>query len=825
VSQLDDDAVTVARDAAPERVTDLREELRATLELNTRLIESSRDCIKVLDLDGKLLSMNSGGMEVLEICDLAPFLHTSWIDFWEGEDREKAAAAVAAARLGEIGRFVGYFATQTGKPRWWDVVVSAILDAAGRPHRLLALSRDVTDQQRAERILRDSKDELERLVEERTAALERANFALQSEASERRRAEVTLRTVVEGVEAETGDRFFVSLVQHLTRALGVAYAFIAELSADGTRFHTRAVWGRGAAIDNFEVPLAGSPCEAVLRGKVSHHPSGLIALFPLDVGLVSWSAESYCGVPMIDSNGSVIGHLAIFDDKPMEDAAHALSLMRVFATRVCAEIERLHAEAALRESEERLSRVLASAMDAIVTTDEQGSVVLFNAAAEKIFGCTAEEAFGQPVDRFLTPAFRLALDRALRALDGGGAAPPYVWAPEGLTAYGADGHEFPIEATVSRAETGGRHLYTLILRDVEERRAAEDRLRQLHLQNEYLQEEIRAAHNVDEIVGTSRAFRDALDKVALVAGTDASVLIGGETGTGKEIIARAIHSASKRCERPLIKVNCAALPTGLIESELFGHEKGAFTGAGERRIGRFELAHGGTIFLDEIGEIPPETQVKLLRVLQEREIERLGGSRTIAVDVRVIAATNRDLARAVAAGTFRQDLFYRLNVFPITLPPLRDRREDIPILVHYFVGRFAAKIGRRIARVPAATTQRLQAYDWPGNVRELENIIERAVILSPGPELHVDPAFLTTTLANEPRMLATTPIDLKATGASPGTGFLEDIERQHILAVLQQTNGRIEGEQGAARLLNLNPSTLRSRIKKLGIRRGFAGTS
>ena len=295
----------------------------------------------------------------------------------------------------------------------------------------------------------------------------------------------------------------------------------------------------------------------------------------------------------------------------------------------------------------------------------------------------------------------------------------------------------------------------------------------------------------------------------------------GETGTGKELIARAVHSNSVRTDRPLIKVNCAALPSGLIESELFGHEKGAFTGAGEKRIGRFELAHGGTIFLDEIGEMPTELQVKLLRVLQEHEIERIGGRDTIRVDVRVIAATNRDLQTAVADGSFRRDLYYRLNVFPIRLPSLRERTDDIPLLVHFFVQRYAGKIGRRISRIPRNAMDRLIAYRWPGNVRELENVIERAVILSPGPDLEI---------AGELLPALESPTDLPAMGsqrqdissrlsADANDMSLTAVERGHILAALKQTKWKLEGADGAARALNLNPSTLRSRMKKLGITR------
>jgi transcriptional regulator with GAF, ATPase, and Fis domain len=352
------------------------------------------------------------------------------------------------------------------------------------------------------------------------------------------------------------------------------------------------------------------------------------------------------------------------------------------------------------------------------------------------------------------------------------------------------------------------------MRDIDERRRVEEEICQIHRHRAYLEEEIRSVHNFEEIVGHSHAMREVLKKVELVAATDSSVLILGETGTGKELIARAVHSNSKRKDRPLIKVNCAALPIGLIESELFGHEKGAFTGATDKHIGRFELANTGTIFLDEIGDIPPEVQVKLLRILQEHECERLGGSKTIAVDVRLIAATNRDLTQAVAEGRFRQDLYYRLNVFPVQIPPLRERPEDIPLLVHYFVARCAIKIGRQISRVPKEAMRQLVAYAWPGNVRELENVIERWVILSPGPDLEVPAEMLPDTLPVFPSR----PVPQASESSAPQLS-LEHIERNHIVSVLKQTKWRIDGLQGAALVLNIHPSTLRSRMKKLGIQR------
>ena len=372
-------------------------------------------------------------------------------------------------------------------------------------------------------------------------------------------------------------------------------------------------------------------------------------------------------------------------------------------------------------------------------------------------------------------------------------------------------------------------LYEEMRREVELRRRAEADLRQamgeleklknrLQAENIYLQEEIRHEHNFEEIVGTSPSLLACLGQLERVAPTDATVLIYGETGTGKELLARALHRRSGRAERPLTKVNCGAIPAGLVESELFGHVRGAFTGALERRVGRFELADGGTIFLDEVGELPLETQVKLLRVLQEHEFEPLGSNRTVRVDVRVVAATNRDLETAVREGRFRADLYYRLSVFPLRVPALRERVADIPLLVTYLVERFAKKIGRRVDSVTRETMDRLVRYTWPGNVRELQNVLERAVILSPGPMLVLDDALqarATPAAASPGGGEATAPA---ARASIPERQRLQDVAREHIVQTLARTQGIIDGPRGAAQLLNVRPSTLRSRMKKLGIR-------
>ena len=338
---------------------------------------------------------------------------------------------------------------------------------------------------------------------------------------------------------------------------------------------------------------------------------------------------------------------------------------------------------------------------------------------------------------------------------------------------------------------------------------------QLAREKLYLEDEIRSDHQFDEIVGRSKALSRVLHEIETVAPTGSTVLITGETGSGKELVARAIHQLSQRREHAFVKLNCAAIPTGLLESELFGHEKGAFTGAINQRIGRFELANRGTVFLDEVGEIPLELQPKLLRVLQEREFERLGSTRTLRTDARLIAATNRDLGALVEASQFRQDLFYRLNVFPVTVPPLRDRREDIPMLVRHFAQQFARQMKKGIETIPSETMEVLTRYDWPGNIRELQNLIERAVILSPGPTLDVPVAALTGRSSGKPS-------DPGLTRARHHSETLEDADRRHITAALERSNWVIAGPNGAAARLGVKRSTLQFRMRKLGITRPAA---
>ena len=618
-----------------------------------------------------------------------------------------------------------------------------------------------------------------------------------------------LRAIVEGTARSTGEFFFASLVRHLATTIGVSYAFVAEFAGSATRVRTLANWGRGEILPNVEFDLDGTPCEDVVRGGLCHHPLGVRGKFPRDPGLADLGIESYLGVPLLDGAGKVLGHLAVYDERPMPPEPRRLFIFRIFATRAAVELERLRVERRLVESERRYRDLYEEAPNAYVSVGRDLLLTSANRRATQLLGYPASDLLGSSLPGHFaeTPSGRARAEEACR---------------EGFAGKETAGLELEM-----RRRGGGRLWVNLWIRpvpgeagtpralhliwvDVTDRVLAEAERARLAEQNLYLRQELKSVHNFEEIVGRSPALAAVLDKVRRVAPTDATVLIYGETGTGKELIARAIHSASPRAEKPLIKVNCAALPAGLVESELFGHEKGAFTGAIARRVGRFELADGGTLFLDEIGELPPETQAKLLRVLQEQEFDLVGGTTPKRVDVRVIAATNRDLLKAVREKLFREDLYYRLGVFPIRLPPLRERPEDIPLLAAFLLEKFAHRIGRHFEGLDPGTLPRLLAYPWPGNVRELENVLERAVILSTGPMLAVDPEAL--------ELFPMAPL-------APASGSLEEIERSHLLRVLGQTGWVIEGPRGAATILGLHPNTLRSRLKKLGLSRPPHGRS
>ena len=629
-----------------------------------------------------------------------------------------------------------------------------------------------------------------------------------------------LRTILEGTASETGERFFAALVENLARALKTHGAWVTEYIQECRRLRALAFWMDGQWIQNYEIDIAGTPCEQVIdTGTFVHFPDNLLELYPDDQDAKDIGAVSYMGMPLKDTDGRILGHLAVIDRRPLPEEPRVLALFNIFAARATAEMRRLRAEKQVREREEKLRGLFDSAMDAVIEFDQNLKVTRMNPAAEQAFHCDAQQLMREDFSRLISEQSQKKLKSLIQELGTGTPGRRSLWIPGGLQALPVGGEEFPAEATLSRFEIERQSFYSVILRNINDKLEADRKIHSLAAEAAYLREEIKSVYRFDQILGQSQAWKRVLEDVEQVAVTDTTVLILGETGTGKELIARGIHGASRRSEKPLITINCAAIPAALMESEFFGHEKGAFTGATQKREGRFELADRGTIFLDEIGELSLDLQAKILRVLQEGEFAPVGSSQTKQVDVRVIAATNRDLNQAVRDGGFREDLYYRLNVFPIEVPPLRDRDDDIILLGSAFAVKFAQRMGRRIEPLSDESKSRLRAYAWPGNVRELQNVIERAVITSRDGHLNLDRALPDAggqTIPGRRPAEETTPV---ASNRILRIRDLQQLERENILRALESTAWRVAGKDGAAALLGMNPSTLNSRIRALGIRR------
>jgi PAS domain S-box-containing protein len=626
--------------------------------------------------------------------------------------------------------------------------------------------------------------------------------------------QAALSRILEGTASEIGEGFFRALVQALVGALGTRGAWVTEFDPEQRRLRALAFWLGGQWIENWEQSVDGTPCQVVVENRrLVHFPDRILELYPNDPGLRGAGAVSYMGVPLSDVDGSVLGHLAVLDVQPMPDDPIRRAMFEIFAGRAAAELRRLRVERQVRARQAQLTGLIESAMDAIVQLDGELRVTGMNPAAERTFETPGEHARGMPLNALISPADASKLEAIVRDLQGRPQNARSAWVPGGFTGLKLGGGTFLAEGTLSLFELDRRRHLTLILRNVDERLEAERRIARLTTETEFLKAELRDLERSGEILGNSAPLLHVLAEVRQVAPADTTVLLLGETGTGKELFARAIHEGSRRRSKSLVKVNCAAIPATLIESEFFGHERGAFTGATARREGRFSLADGGTIFLDEVGELPLELQGKLLRVLQEGEFEPLGSSRTRKVDVRVVAATNRDLRRAVADGKFREDLFYRLSVFPISIPPLRERGNDVLLLAEAFARQFAARSGQRLAPIGTEAAASLRGYAWPGNVRELQNVIERAVITAQDGKLNFQRAFPgITTTAGSGHPLP----DLSGVLTARE---LARLERENLRRALEATQWQIAGEGGAAKLLGLAPSTLASRVKALRLRR------
>jgi len=995
------------------------ESLRRSEEFNRRIVESSSDCIKVLDLEGNLLYISPRGQEILGIKDFDACRNISWIEFWDDEGRREARAAIAEARAGAVGAFQRFGRTPRGEDKWWEVVITPMTDARGKVERLLAISRDVTERKRVEAALREGEerfrtladnapvmvwmsgpdalsyffnkpwldftgrtmerelgygwadsvhqDDLQRCLDVyRTAFEARLDFKMEyrlrrwdgeyrwvldhgiplhthvgeftgyigscidihdrKQAEEAlRESEARFRSVFEsdvvplnfwhadgrvlnandaylqltGISREeldaglaqwdtftppehlpadrdamaqqaTGSKniapyekeyqrrdgqripvlvggsllpgytdrgigFAVDLRQQkqagraiherdqlLQAIFGSLSSHVTVLDREGVITYVSRSWEQSARTDQAQlayVSVGVNYLDVCRRAAAANDNLALKALTGIEAvmagALPSFTLEYPCFPP--DERSWYLMHV-----DPMPPGHGGVVISHTDVT------ERKRAEDALQESQRRYSLATAAGGVGVWEWNLETNEIYVDPSLKAILGFADHEIQNNPDDwgKYVHSEDIVHMMAQANAHLEGRAS--YFQVEHRMLHRNGGIRWFFARGTAIRDENGKPIRIIGTDTDVTERKRAEEALHralsevqrlknQLQAENIYLQEEIRSGHNFSDMIGFSGSFLQALRQISQVAGADTTVLIIGETGTGKELFARAIHNLSPRKDRPLIKVNCAALPAHLIESELFGHDKGAFTGAVSSRAGRFELADGATIFLDEVGELPLDLQSKLLRVLQEGEFERLGSSRTIKVDVRVIAATNRDLEEAMRQGSFRADLYYRLNVFPITIPPLRERQGDVPLLISHFVNRFARRMGKKIETIAPQVMDALERYHWPGNIRELQNVIERAVITTQGSKLqlgdNLEPMRAQAATVGGQRGLA----PLNVTIAPNGT--LSEVERNYITAVLEKTYWRIEGRDGAAEILGINPNTLRSRMRKLGIQR------
>jgi PAS domain S-box-containing protein len=841
-----------------------QEALRQTEKLNRSIIESSTDCIKVLDMEARLVYMNPGGKKLLEICDFDEYLNAYWPDFWKGEDRHTALRAMALAKAGGTGTFQGYCPTMGGAPRWWDVAITPITDTEGNVSQLLVVSRDITQSKLAEEALRRSEERLHRA--QSAARVGTWEWNLKTGEStwseeiyellglERGDGNARLGDFVEFIHPEDRERAL-GKVESVIRGGENYYNEFRIIRRDGAVLWLAAQgrvvrgdsgsaeWLMGVNIDITERKLAEEAARQVEQRNqdILHALPDMMFVQTVDGDFIDYYAndtrkllvppEEFLGKNVRDlmppelaeaflrcfRRAKETGEVQVYEyTLPIEGGGRSYEARIIYTNSdqylsIVRDItERKRVEAQLIESEE-LFRNMADTAPVLIWVNGLEGCEFVNRSYLVFLGVGEEEVRKYDWARFIHPGDR---DSYLNAYHDALAARKLFEAR--FRFLRADG-EYRWMKTIGlprQTATGDFLGYVGSTFDITDAKQSEEAMKeafaqlselktQLEAEIIYLREELKLDHDFGEIVGESEAIRNVFYKIEQVSPTNTTVLILGETGTGKELVARAIHRTSMRKDKPLIKVNCATLPPTLIESELFGHEKGAFTGATARQLGRFEMASGGTIFLDEIGDLPLELQGKLLRVLQEGEFERLGSGKTIKVNVRVIAATNRNLPGEVQKGVFREDLWYRLNVFPLTVPPLRERTEDIPLLVEAFARKFSKELGKPIKAISPAALKALQDYSWPGNIRELANVIERAIINTEGEILRLADQL------NRPR----------ATEIPPLQQTLIELERQYILRILEETGWRIEGPKGAARILGLNPSTLRTRMAKLGIQK------
>ena len=785
------------------------EALRQSEERYRLLVENAPVCIHETDLNGQLIAVNTMGLRMMGVETQREICGKLFVEMLSPRDRARVEAQLKRVHSGE-SLSVEFQCMHEGDSR--DIFTSFVpmTDKNGHVVKALGVSLDISDRKRAEEQLKKAHDELEMRVQERTTALTEINERLKREIVEREKAEKSLResyNLLSGVSEGTTDAIYVK--DHVGRYLmmNTAGATILGKSKD-------------EVIGNDDrVLFPPEVADSIMARDRRILSSGCMETYEENL-TTAGVARTFFSIkgPHRDDRGSIIGIIGISRDIT----------------------QRKHAEEALQASEERFRALYENNPSMFFTVNEDGVILSVNTFGAEQLGYAVEELVGHvvtnifhdddrdPVKKHLATLIKYPNDIGhweFRKVHKNGRV---LWVKEAARVVKGIDSELIILIVCEditrrkQAEMKLRQAHDELEHRVNERTAAlshaleqvETLKNRLQAENVYLQQKLKVSQNFTEIITNSSSLKKVLSQVEQVATTDATVLILGESGTGKELIARAIHNASLREERSLVKVDCTTLPANLIESELFGHEKGAFTGAISRRIGRFELADKGTIFLDEIGDLPLDLQTKLLRILQLGEFERVGGTSTIMVNVRIIAATHRNLERAVHEGLFREDLYYRLNVFPIRIPPLRERKEDIPalrerkedipVLTNHFIRKFSAKLGKNIHKLPQKALKRLDSYHWPGNIRELENVVERAVIVSSGDTIELDEGFFQQ--FNPSETFSKNPT-------------IKEMEYTLIRKALEESNWVIQGKRGAAVRLDMPPSTLRERMRKYNIKK------
>ncbi|WP_242158569.1 sigma-54-dependent Fis family transcriptional regulator [Aestuariivivens sediminis] len=620
---------------------------------------------------------------------------------------------------------------------------------------------------------------------------------------------IALKQIIETTSEFTGKAFFRALVKHLSEILDVHGVWVTEYLEEHYKLKALAFWLNGDYVEKYEYSITDTPCQDVIENQdLCHIPDKVVDLYPKDTDLKPFGAVSYMGISLKDIDGKILGHLALLDNKPMPEIPEVYAIFKIFASRAGAELRREIIQRKVIESESKLNRLVNGTNDAILEFNSEFKITQSNQAANQIFEVANKTFIGTDIKTVFDYASLTQLNSALLKYNAANNTKSTLHLEEPLVCINCKGESFPAKINISSYHFEKHLYYALYIRNIKDEVSNKLKIKELNVETIMLKEKMNA-QQFNYIIGKSEPIKKCLDLVIQVAPTDANVLILGETGTGKELFAKAIHESSGRKSKPMITLNCAALPSELIESELFGHVKGAFTGALTSREGRFSLADHGTIFLDEIAELPLPLQAKLLRVIQEGTFEPVGSSETKKVDVRIIAATHRNLEKRIEEGKFREDLFYRLNVFPINIPPLRQRGNDIILIAKAFFEKITKNKALYVMPPTTKNLNKLTTYNWPGNVRELQNVIERGIITSSDGNFNLDSIL----------PMPGKPIPDEAENSRILTSDqLLKLEKDNIIKALNITNWKISGEGGAAELLNLPRTTLTSKIKKFRIK-------